>query len=161
VLLVLRPDTNAFNMYATLPLLAAILFALAMILTRTKCQSEHPLMLSLALNISFLLIGGLATVFISVMSDESRQGFLLAPWAAMGTQEWISIALLSVAILIGSIGAAIAYQQAPSSIVGVFDYTYVGFAVLWGLLFFGEVPDVISVIGMAMIVLAGVVSLRG
>ena len=35
----------------------------------------------------------------------------------MGTNEFAAIILLTIAILVGSIGAAIAYQLGPSSIV--------------------------------------------
>ena len=160
VVLILKPDVNDVNWYVLLPLLAAILYALAMILTRTKCRSEHPLLLSLALNLSFVLVGGMATVIIAMMPDEIRQGSLVAPWGVMGSSEWMTIFMLAVAILIGSIGAAIAYQNGPSSVVGIFDFAYVGFAVLWSILFFSDIPDVVSIIGMVLIVVAGVLSIR-
>jgi len=160
VLLILRPNAADFNWYAILPLLAAILYALAMIVTRTKCRLEHPLLLSLSLNISFVFVGGLAAILISTLPDESRQGFLLAPWAEMNTSQWISMSLLATAILIGSVGAAIAYQNGPSSMIGIFDFSYVGFAVIWGIVFFAEIPDTISVFGMVLIVGAGIISLR-
>jgi hypothetical protein len=40
------------------------------------------------------------------------------------------------------------------------DFAYVGFAVIWGIVFFSEVPDMVSTLGMALIVDAGVLSLR-
>ena len=160
VLLILRPKTGDFNWFALLPLLSAMLYALAMILTRTKCRAEHPVMLSLALNIAFVFVGGVVTVLILVIADESRQGFLLAPWAVMGISQWLAMGLLAMAILIGSVGTAIAYQNGPSSMIGTFDFAYVGFAVLWGVVFFSDIPDGLSVLGMLMIVGAGVMSLR-
>ncbi|NKB77406.1 MAG: EamA family transporter [Gammaproteobacteria bacterium] len=160
VLLILRPSAGDFNWFALLPLLSAIFYALAMILTRTKCRAEHPIVLSLALNVSFVFIGGAATLFLTMLPDEMRQGFLLAPWAKMGFSQWISMSLLAVAILVGSVGAAIAYQNAPSSVIGIFDFSYVGFAVAWGVIFFADVPDVISVLGIGLIIGAGIMSLR-
>ena len=160
VFLILRPKAGDFNWYALLPLLSAIFYAFAMILTRTKCRSEHPLMLSLALNTCFVLVGSVAAVIIATLPDVSRQGFLLAPWAELGPSEWFSMSLLAIAILVGSIGAAIAYQNGPSSMIGTFDFAYVGFAVLWGILFFNELPDGLSILGMLLIVVAGVMSLR-
>ena len=158
--LILKPNLEDFNWYALLPLLSAILYALAMILTRTKCRSEPPLLLALALNISFIVVGGFTAALIVALPDEMRQGFLLAPWAEMGTSQWFSMSLLAAAILIGSIGTAIAYQIGPSSIIGIFDFAYVGFAVLWGVFFFAEIPDPVSITGMVLIVIAGVLSLR-
>lgn len=117
-------------------------------------------MLSLALNIGFVVIGGLAAAIILLLPETARQGFLLAPWAAMGPTEWLSMSLLAAAILIGSIGAAIAYQNGPPAMIGAFDFAYVGFAVLWGVLFFAELPDMISTLGILLIVGAGILSLR-
>lgn len=131
-----------------------------MILTRTRCHSHHPLILSLALNIGFIIVGGIAAALIWLLPAEMRQGFLLSAWTPMGQAEWVSIALLASAILVGSIGAAIAYQNGPSAMIGAFDFAYVGFAVIWGIVFFNETPDLIASVGMIMIVGAGVLSLR-
>jgi len=160
VLLILKPETGAFNWYALLPLVSAMLYALAMILTRTHCRNEHPLVLSLALNICFVMVGLVVAVALSTMPIESRQGFLLATWSQMNLAQWGSMALLAIALLIGSIGAAIAYQNASPSVIGTFDFAYVGFAVLWGIVFLAEVPDGLSVLGIALIVFAGLLSLQ-
>lgn len=78
----------------------------------------------------------------------------------MGQAEWISMGLMAAAILIGSIGTAVAYQNGPPSVIGTFDFSYVGFAVVWGMIFFAEVPDVTSILGIILIVGAGIASLR-
>ncbi|MEA5162607.1 DMT family transporter [Cereibacter johrii] len=160
VLFILRPSAGDFNLYALLPLLAAMLYAGAMILTRTRCQSEHPIILSLALNVGFIIAGGIAACLIWLLPSDMRQGFLLSEWTAMGWGEWVSMGLLAASILIGSIGAAIAYQNGPPAMIGAFDFAYVGFAVLWGIVFFNETPDLIASIGMVMIVGGGILSLR-
>ncbi|WP_367274868.1 DMT family transporter [uncultured Maritimibacter sp.] len=160
VLLILRPKAGDFNAYALLPLVSAMLYAGAMIVTRTRCRDEHPLSLSLALNIGFILVGGVAAAIILLLPMELRQGFLLSPWTPMAQAEWISMGLLAAAILIGSVGAAIAYQNGPPAMIGAFDFAYVGFAVIWGIVLFNETPDLIASIGMIMIVGAGVLSLR-
>jgi hypothetical protein len=43
---------------------------------------------------------------------------------------------------------------------GRFDFAYVGFAALWGILFFDEVPDAVTLGGMALIVVAGLLAVR-
>jgi drug/metabolite transporter (DMT)-like permease len=160
VVLILRPEADEFNFYAVLPLASAMLYAGAMILTRSKCRDQHPLVLSLALNMTFIATGTLAAGLILLLPFSSRSGFLFAHWAAMGGAEWVSMGLLAAAILAGSIGAAIAYQNGPPAVVGAFDFAYVGFAVIWGMVFFREMPDGISTLGMLLIVGAGILSLR-
>ena len=68
--------------------------------------------------------------------------------------------LLACAILIGSVGAAIAYQNGGLAVIGTFDFACVGFATIWGVVFFAEIPGALSLLGMALIVVAGILSLR-
>ena len=164
VLVMLRPQAGLFNAYALLPIGAAILYALAMILTRTKCRDENPFVLSLALNIAFCGVGAAAALVIQVWQPSASTidvyPFLLGSWAPMGITEWLAIAVLATAILFGSVGAAIAYQAGPPSLVATFDFSYLAFAALWGLVFFAEVPDALTALGMAMIVAAGLLAIR-
>jgi len=76
----------------------------------------------------------------------------------MGLAQWKTMALLAIAIVIGSVGAAIAYQNGPPSIIGVFDFGYVGFSVIWAILFFNDIPDLLSLTGIGLIIIAGVLS---
>jgi drug/metabolite transporter (DMT)-like permease len=160
VLLILRPKAGDFNFYALLPLVSAVLYAFSMILTRTKCRAVHPVVLSVALNITFVVTGILSAILIDLFAVQPRTGFLLSPWAQMGNVEWAAMAILAASILIGSVGTAIAYQRARPEIIGTFDFAYVAFALVWGLVFFDEIPDLVSLVGIAMIVAAGIISLR-
>ena len=164
VLLILRPQAGAFNAYALLPLVAAVLYALSMIITRTKCRDESPLVLSLGLNLAFIGLGAVASLFIALWGPSSAAvdlyPFLLGHWVAMGPHVALAIGVLAAAVIIGSVGAAIAYQSGPSSTVATFDFAYLAFASLWGLLFFAEIPGPITVAGMVLIVVAGLLAVR-
>ncbi len=164
VVVMLRPDANGISVYAALPILAAVLGALAMVLTRTKCQDESPYILSAALNVMFIVMGLAATVisYLANLGDDvvSQNSFLRSDWISLGTMELAALIVLAVAILIGSIFAAIAYQSAASSTVASFDYSYLVFSVLWGLVFFAEFPDTLTIIGIVMIASAGIISMR-
>ena len=126
----------------------------------TKCRDEHPFVLSLVLNLTFVIVGGVATLLITGLGAMDQDSFLLSQWTPMEREQWIAMILLAAAILIGSIGTAFAYQFGPSSVVGIFDFAYVGFAVIWGYIFFRETPDVLSMTGIALIALAGTLSMR-
>ena len=52
-------------------------------------------------------------------------------------------------------GVARAYQIAPPHVIGTFDYAYVAFAVLWGLLLFSQLPSGMTLTGMVLIIVAG------
>ena len=164
MVLILKPQADDFNAYALLPLSSAVLYALAMILTRSKCKAEAPELLSLALILSFIVVGAPVSAMIWLWSPSQAvvetAPFLLGGWSPMGLREWLSGGLLASAIIIGSLFAAIAYQRGPSSVVGIFDFAYLPFAVLWGLLFFAERPDGATMIGMTAILIAGILAVR-
>ncbi len=164
VLVIVRPDADGFNAYVLLPLLAAILYAVAMILTRTKCLDENPKILSLSLNITFIGMGIVASLLIAIWdpteSARNTYPFLIGDWAVLDLSGWLTMSVLAIVVIFGSVFAAIAYQNAPSSVVATFDYSYLAFAALWGLLVFSEVPDALTILGMVMIAGAGMIAIR-
>ena len=155
VLLILRPQADDFNSYALLPIASAICYALAMIMTRSKCRNENPLVLTLWHNLAFISVGALAILFIQVWQPSPASNvtnpFLLGDWQPMWIDEWRTMAILAISITVGGVGAAIAYQAGPPSIVAVFDFSYVPFAVVWGILLFSEIPDSVTIIGILLI----------
>lgn len=56
----------------------------------------------------------------------------------------------------GSMKKSYQYLETKKEI-SVFDYTQVLFAALWGCIFFGQLPDVYSFIGYAIIISAAVI----
>lgn len=164
VLLILRPGTEAFSWFTLLPILSAAFYALAAIVTRTRCSEERPLVLSLALNVSFLLTGAIASAAIALWwpaaSLADANPFLLGHWAApMGAREWGIMAMLAVLIVATSAGVAKAYQCAPPAIVATFDYSYLVFAAFWSFAIFSEIPDASTIVGMIVISGAGLLSI--
>ena len=164
VLVILRPGTNAFASAMLLPIVSAVLYSLAMIITRSKCIGEAPLVLSLVLNASFLLAGVVATGALALWGpspqDATADPFLLGQWVPMGEREWALMALMALLIVAVSAGVAKAYQSGPAAIIATFDYAYLVFAAFWGFVFFAERPDVATVVGMILIAGAGVLVTR-
>lgn len=154
VILVLRPETSGFQLTTLLPVLAAFLYACAMVLTSAKCRGDDPFALALALNIAFILAGACLGLFSGIEGS-----FILGPWQSIDLYLLGIIAALASVILVGSVGAAVAYQNGPPSTVAAFDYSYLVFSLIWGSLFFGELPDVLALSGIVIIVLAGFLSL--
>ncbi len=159
VLVILRPGTEAFSSLTLLPILSAVFYALAAIVTRTRCVDERPLALSLALNVSFLITGLVASaaivLYAPTASVVSVNPFLLGHWSAMGVREWGIIAMLAVLIVAIGSGVAKAYQSAPPPIIAAFDYSYLVFAALWSFAILSELPDTPTIVGMILITGAG------
>ena len=159
VMLIIKPATDAFHIAMLIPMIAAILYAMAAIITRGKCAHVRPVVLATALNITLIGFGGAMTMILFMVqpfiSGWVDYPFLLGPWIEMGQREWIIMTVLAVLIILIGIGLAKAYQCAPSVIIASFDYSYLLFVAFWGFIFFSEVPDAMSVVGMILIAGAG------
>ncbi|WP_110643318.1 DMT family transporter [Salinicola sp. CPA57] len=155
VVIVLRPGDELFSPAMLLPLLAALCYAGAMVLTRTRCRESSPWLLALGLNLAFLLAGVVGNVVVVVVAPETSSGFLTLGWQRLDAIVYLMIGLYALLMVSVNLAVARAYQIAPSSLVGTFDYTYLIFAMGWGFWLFGEVPDGPMLVGMATILIAG------
>ena len=163
-LMILQPQADDFDAYALLPILAAVCYACAMTLTRSKCRHEKATLLSLWLNLCFIGVGAIALGLLHLWRPDAGtvaiNPFLLGAWTPMWLAEWRIMAILAAAILVGSVCAAYAYQNARASVIAIFDFAYVAFAVVWGLLLFAEVPTPLVASGILLVVLAGIIAIR-
>jgi drug/metabolite transporter (DMT)-like permease len=162
ILAILRPGTEAFSLLTLLPVAAAVAYALAAIVTRARCLDERPLVLSLALNVAFMIVGTIATAVLAVWTPADSQAaaypFFLGRWTPIGAREGGIILLLAILIVAISAGVAKAYQSGPPAVIGTFDYTYLVFAALWSFVFFSELPDAMTAFGMLLIAGAGILA---
>lgn len=159
-LLMLKPQAGDVGIHAVMPLISAILYAFAMVLTRTKSRGENPFVLALIFNLMAIGLGGGASLATVVAGVEGGQNLVGGEWIQMGWAQWAMIGILSMAMLIGSVGTAIAYQLGPSSIISTWDFSYLAFAVLWGVVLFSERLDAVSMLGIVLIALAGIIVTR-
>lgn len=86
----------------------------------------------------------------------------LIPWIWQSITDWhiwLAIAIMGLCSGIGHLMLLQAFTFATPSVVSPFLYSQIGFAMLMGWLFFGQVPDHISLAGMAVIMGCGMVSI--
>jgi drug/metabolite transporter (DMT)-like permease len=72
--------------------------------------------------------------------------------------EWLQLLGIGVGAAAGQFGLTLAYRHAPAAQVSIYSYTTILFAALLGLIVWDEVPDVLSLIGGALIVAGGIVA---
>jgi drug/metabolite transporter (DMT)-like permease len=164
VLIVLRPwgDTTgggALPLWAAAVAVAAgLLHGTGAVLTREYCAGEPIAGMVLAHFGAMTLwgLGGMAAVA------------LLVPEAAAGPAGWFARAAVwpsgpalfwTAVNAAGSVVAMMlairAYQIAEASRVAVLEYSFLPFAAIWALVLFGDVPDLATLAGTALIVGAG------
>ena len=75
----------------------------------------------------------------------------------MEFKQLMFLIIAGASAALGQFGITSAYKCAPAKDISVFDYTQVIFAALWGLLFLGEVPVPLSIVGYIIIIGVAVV----
>ncbi len=166
VAVILKPGTDAFSWAIVLPLMAAAFYSLAMVLTRARCRDENAITLAVGLHLSFLVTGLVAAAILGLTGMDRQTvaayPFLLETWPTMATGDWALMAFLGLLSAAFFLGVARAYQIAPPQIIGTFDYGYLVSAAIWGMVFFADTPDALTILGMILITAAGIlVAARG
>ena len=77
--------------------------------------------------------------------------FFLLQYKPMTAQQTIFLIMAGCSAAVGQIFVTKAYAYAPAKEISVFDYSQVLFAAVLGFVVFGEIPDLYSVIGYALI----------
>ena len=78
--------------------------------------------------------------------------FLILNFVPMTPLQWLYLFLAGVSASLGQFSITTAYKYAPAKEISVFDYTQVIFAALLGIIFLGEVPELLSIIGYTIII---------
>lgn len=160
-MLILRPWADGFTAWQLLPVMAGLLYACNVLTLRRACRDEHPMALAAAVAMAFLASGLLGAGVLSAFPVENPPERL--EWIAVGWPEVTAIAvgfavIASFCNLFGNIALSRAYQIAEPSWLAPFDYTYLAYVVLWSFVLFGELPDGLSLLGLALIAAAGIVT---
>ena len=144
VLVILQPGTGVFSAAALLPLASATMFALYSLLTRRATQAEDAF---LSLFWSGIFGAGLIT------------GIGLFCWEPMTGTDWLWMGLYGGLAVFANWLLIRCYEVAEASAVQPFAYFQIVFVSIAGLVVFGETLAPHVVLGAAIVVGAGLVTL--
>lgn len=96
--------------------------------------------------------GPMIVLCFSVFSCVVTLPFLIFQYKPMSLLQFAFLILAGVAAAGGQFSITKAYTKAPARDISVFDYTQVLFAALLGFLFLDQIPDILSLIGYAIII---------
>jgi drug/metabolite transporter (DMT)-like permease len=144
VVLVIRPTLDGFGWGMALAMVAAICSALYQIVSRQLARTERPLV-----GLFYLTLVGTGVL-----------GALAMPtWRAPLLEDLAQMILMGLIAAAGYFGIFKAIELAPPARLAPFYYLQIVTAVALGYAVFGEMPDVWAMLGMAVIIAAGLVCL--
>ena len=163
ILIIDISDAN-FNFLILFPMLSALAYSCASIITRTKCTNAPPLFMSLLVHMAFLASGIVASVVVAHYSDAiwayTDYFFVASPWVPISGKMWLVMIMLAAFNLTTHMGFAMAYRKAPASMIAIWEYTYLPIVSIMAFFMFGELPEISTLLGMAAIILSGFMSLN-
>lgn len=148
-LMVVQPSFAAVGAPALLPLLSAVLFSFFMLVTRAIARETDPVALQAASGLAATAI--LAPL---VLIAAGRGWPELDPVAVSGA-EWILLLLLGVFGTAAHLAITYALRFAPSSTLAPMQYLELPFATLIGWAIFGDLPNGLAALGIAVTIAAG------
>lgn len=96
--------------------------------------------------------GPVVVMFFSAFSTLVLLPNLLLHYHPMTMKQLIFLIFAGMSAAGGQLSITTAYQNAPARDISVFDYSQVVYAAIFGLILFGEIPDVWSIVGYVIII---------
>lgn len=159
VLFIVRPGTATFNLGSVFALISVIFYAFSALLTRklqtTDSSATQAYYSSLVYLIAALILNPLAFFIPQTADTHPSIAFLLRAWQTPSLVDLCLMLGLGLIWAGGMYFIANAYSTAPASVVAPFEYVSLPINVLWGIVFFHEIPLLATWIGAALTVGSG------
>jgi len=163
VIVIVDPRGATFQIASILPLLAATSYALLHILTRKIGKTESAATMLFYIQLTFILTSGAIGL---ALGDGRYSGngdlsveFLTRSWATPALTDWWIFVAIGIGSTAGGYLISQAYRLSEAAFAAPFEYLAMPLAILWGVLVFGEWPDLNGWSGIALIIGSGLVLL--
>ena len=159
VLIVLNPSLEKFNFFKLAPVACALCYATSMTITKYTSSKD-----SIYTQMTWLYIFAIfASIIIFLVSgdgkfnnfSDSTMQFIFREWFTNPAEAWPYVLIMGIVASISFFCVFSAYSIASPSIVSLFEYSYIVWAMLAGYILFETIPVPRTFIGAAIIIGAG------
>ena len=159
VVLIIQPGGDLFDWAALLPIFCAFAYGASMILARSMGTTSTAAAMAFWGNVAFLLCALALSAWFGAGNHQSA----LHPSLAFLTRGWVTplpfdLVLMSACGLIAAVGLTLlteGYRIGQSAVVAPFEFTFIFWGLLWGWLFWGDLPDALGWVGIVLIIGSG------
>lgn len=160
VVVVLNPDFSNFNYFNLLPVLCAFCYAASMTITKITSDKDgvytqmiHLYMAAITFSLIIYYFAGKGQFN---NFDNPTLQFILRDWFSNPTHSWPYIFIMGTVAAISFYCVFSAYSIASPSVVSLFEYSLIIWAMIAGYILFKTIPETNTFIGSAIIIAAGV-----
>ena len=157
-ILIVRPQFDGLNMHMFLVIVCAFTYSLSMILAKLTAEKDSLFQQTFHINIGALLLGTFLYLVISIFLNTTQMTILSDLAKPLIFSNFNVLGLILTISLFGSAGLILliyAYRIGSPLLNSPTEYILLVFAIVNGFLFFREVPDFYSWVGMLLIVGSG------
>ena len=140
-LIIIRPGSGVFTIYALLPLSAAIFYSAYNLATRFVGTDESP---------------WTSLFYSAIFGAICYSIYIVFHWNPMSNNALLLTIIIGLFGTAGHICLIRALSLGEASLVAPFIYTNLLFTTIWGLVLFGDFPDLWTITGALIIVAAGI-----
>ena len=157
VLIILSPS-GEFNSLAVLfAFAAAVTYASQTILTRFLGSHDHPMTIAFNAILVFTIASGILSLLlvsgtISISSNHPSLAFFGRDWRTPTDLDFMLMLVIGVIAAVGFYCLSKAYCSAEASTIAPFEFTYIVWAVIFGYLFWNEVPGTTTIFGIFVLI---------
>ena len=163
VLIILRPDTE-IGIVAVLPIISALFYALCQILARRVGLTETALVMTFYANVAFAILGFFMAAILSLIDAGVDAGismqFLLRDWQQPTGLDAALLVATGVTAALGFLMGSHAYRIGEVNRLAPFEYVMLIWVSILSYLVWSELPDQNTLIGVTVIIGAGLYVLR-
>jgi len=141
VLIILRPGFDVFNFNSLLPLGAAFGFATYQVLTKKVSEVDSD-----ETSLFFSSLFGVVTMII--LASIYWVDFILI--------SYFLLPLIGIMMSLAHYSLIIGLARAPANKIQPFHFTLIFWAIIYGFIFYDDIPDLPTIIGATIIALSGI-----
>ena len=160
VYIVLNPDFSNFNYMKLAPIACALCYAISMTITKITSDKDNVYTQMLHLYIGAIIISILFFIFtgkgqFNTFNDPTFQ-FIFREWFSNPGYSWPFIITMGFISVLAFYFILNAYSIASPSVVSLYEYSLIVWAILTGYILFDNIPTLKTLIGVSIIISAGI-----
>ena len=161
VLMIIKPGSEGITIYQVMPVMAGACYAIGSIITYRHLREESSLAILMTFIISIGLCGFIITTLLTLFPVTNnlieQAPFLFTGWQSVDGLFWLYMLAIAAGASLALSLMTRAYQLAQTSYAAIFEYAYLISVGFFSWLFWGIVPNLISIFGILMIIFSGIV----
>ena len=157
-LLIIKPSIYNFNWYILLPIFTAFSYAFSMVLSKITSDKDNSFQQSFHIYLGGVIFGSLLSIVLTNQSASSLSllSILSTKWIFTDLNIIYKLIIIAVVGTAGIFCLVSAYRIGSPSANAPFEYILLIYALISGYIIFNEIPDIYSLIGMALIIMSGI-----